>query len=155
MAQLWSILPRMAKFSLCGSLRIEGVEGYVLFTRFGISPPPKPGKSYHSARDVDGAKHSEPQDHLPDAGGQPLQGGTWLKKHTRCHLCPGEIPLEVIRPSRFTDFPEDLEGEHGVRQLMEGEILEASHRVRSLFESLRLQGRDLGCAPRRCLLGSA
>eukprot|EP00439_Symbiodinium_sp_Y106_P018913 s185_g2.t1 len=81
MAQLWSILPRMAKFSLCGSLRIEGVEGYVLFTRFGISPPPKPGKSYHSARDVDGAKHSEPQDHLPDAGGQPLQGDPAVSVH--------------------------------------------------------------------------
>ena len=39
MAQLWSILPRMAKFLLCGSVRIEGVEGYVLFTRFGMSPP--------------------------------------------------------------------------------------------------------------------
>ena len=74
-----------------------------------------------------------------------------MKKRARWHLpAPGEIPFEVIRPSRFTDFPEDLEGEHGVRQLMEGEILEASHRV----HSLRLGGSgDLGA--RRCLLGSA
>jgi len=39
-------------------------------------------------------------------------------------LMPGGNLFKVIRPSRFTDFPEDLEGEHGVRQLMEGEILE-------------------------------
>jgi len=39
-------------------------------------------------------------------------------------LMPGGNLFKVIRPARLTDSAEDIEGEQGVRQLSEGEILE-------------------------------